>query len=91
MKKNLIDFIACPICSNSFNLKTKSKINYEIIEGELICKKNHKFQIHFGIPRLVIDKKKNSTKTEKAFSTKWKKYHKTYQGKNGLMYKKNGF
>ena len=91
MKKKLIDFIVCPICSNSFNLKTKSKINYEIIEGELICKKRHKFQIHFGIPRLVIDKKKDSTKTEKAFSAKWKKYHKTYHDEKWIDLQKKWF
>jgi len=81
----------CPICSNSFNLKTKSEINFEIIEGELICKNNHKFQIHFGIPRLVIGKKKDSTKTEKAFSAKWKKYHKTYHDAKWIALQKKWF
>ena len=89
MKKNLIDFIVCPICQNSFNLKIRSKKKDEIIEGVLICKKYHKFQIHFGIPKLIVDKEKNVTKN--AFSAKWKKYHKTYQGKKWINLQKKWF
>ncbi len=41
-----------------------------ILEGKLICLKNHKFPIKDGIPRLVIDKSKTFVKTENSFSSK---------------------
>lgn len=91
MKRHLIDLIVCPICSNSLNLKIKLEKNNEIVEGEISCKKNHKFFIHKGIPRLVITNQKDVIKTENAFSAKWKKYHKTYHSEKWINMQKKWF
>ena len=88
MKKSLIGFIICPICSNSFNLKVKIEKNDEIIEGEMSCIKNHKFYIHKGIPRLVVTNQKDVIETTNAFSVKWKKYHKTYHSEKWISKEK---
>ena len=88
MKKSLINFIICPICSNSFNLKVKIKKNDEIIEGEISCIKNHKFYIHKGIPRVVVTNQKDVIETTNAFSAKWKKYHKTYHSEKWISKEK---
>lgn len=81
MKSELVENLICPKCFQKFLLKTKKQLKNEIIDGELICLKKHKFQITNGIPRLVIDKTKIFVKTEDAFSTKWKKYNKVFHGK----------
>ncbi|MEX0764829.1 MAG: methyltransferase domain-containing protein [Nitrosopumilaceae archaeon] len=70
--------LACPICGRAFELNSKKSIGNEIIEGSLICVKKHKFMIKKGIPRLVIDREKDFIKTENAFSSKWKRYNKSY-------------
>ncbi|HXV66505.1 MAG TPA: class I SAM-dependent methyltransferase [Nitrosopumilaceae archaeon] len=91
MKNNIIELIICPTCGNKLHIKLKKKIKNEIIEGQLICSKNHKFQIKKGIPRFVTDKEKDFVKTEFAFSTKWKLYHKLYQDKKWYDTQKKWF
>lgn len=81
MKDTLVEYLICPKCSQNFTLKIKKKIKKEIIEGDLICLKRHKFPISGGIPRLVVDKEKTFVKTEDSFSSKWKNYNKTYHTK----------
>ncbi len=81
MKDSLVEYLICPKCSQNFTLKIKKKIKKEIIEGDLICLKRHKFPISGGIPRLVVDKTMNFVKTEGSFSSKWENYNKTYHGK----------
>ena len=63
----------------------------EVIEGILTCYKDHKFKITKGIPRLVIDKTKGFVETEKAFSSKWKKYNKSYYDKKWYTHQQNWF
>ena len=91
MKDSLIKYLICPKCSQKFSLKIKKKIKKEIIEGELICLKQHKFPIIGGIPRLVIDKTMNFIKTEDSFSSKWKNYNKTYHAKKWFDGQKKWF
>jgi len=91
MKTSLIEFIVCPICLKKFSLKKEKKSRYEILEGILQCSNGHKFKIHSGIPRLLVDKTKGFVKTEEAFSSKWKKYYKTYQSNKWYNYTQKWF
>ncbi len=78
MKQSVVDYLICPTCSKNLTLKIKKKSKKEIIEGQLICLKRHRFLISGGIPNFVVDKSKTFVKTEDSFSSKWKKYNKTY-------------
>ena len=92
MKQKLIDFLVCPTCRHSINVKIKKKIREEIIEGIIIC--NHckdNFKITDGIPRFVVDKTKDFVKTEAAFSSKWKKHHKNHQEKDWVDFQRKWF
>ena len=71
----------CPKCGNNISLKIKKESDGEIISGELFCKKRHKFSINNGVPRFVVDKTKTFIQTEDSFSSKWKKFNKTYHSK----------
>ena len=61
------------------------------MEGSLLCSKKHKFMIKRGIPRFVSDKTKDFVKTENAFSSKWRKYKKSYHGKKWFDIQKKWF
>jgi len=91
LKDKLTKFLVCPKCRTNFILKTVEKSSNEIIEGSLVCQNNHKFKITKGIPRFVIDSSKDFRKTEDAFSSKWKKYHKSYHEKKWYNFQKNWF
>jgi ubiquinone/menaquinone biosynthesis C-methylase UbiE/uncharacterized protein YbaR (Trm112 family) len=81
VKPELVEYLICPKCASKFALSTKKVEKNEIITGILKCTKNHKFEIKFGIPRLVVDSEFDFIKTESAFSSKWKKFNKTYHNK----------
>ena len=72
-------------------MRSTKKRSDEILNGMLICLKNHKFPIKDGIPRLVVDKSKIFVKTEDAFSSKWKNYNKTYHSKKWFDVQKKWF
>ncbi len=76
-----MEYLICPKCASKFALSVKKADKNEIIAGILKCTKNHKFEIRFGIPRLVVDSESDFVKTESAFSSKWKKFNKTYHDK----------
>jgi len=78
MKPELLDYLICPICRTDFSLFSKKTIKNEVLEGRLFCKNKHKFSIKQGIPKLVVDSEGDFVKTESAFSSKWKKFNKTY-------------
>jgi len=80
----LVQYLICPICGKKFSLKSNKANSAEILEGKLVCLKNHKFPIKDGIPRLVVDKSKIFVKTENSFSSKWKNYNKTYHSKKWI-------
>ena len=63
----------------------------EILSGDIICKKRHKFPIIDGVPRFVVDKAKIFVKTEDSFSSKWKKFNKTYHSKKWFEGQKKWF
>lgn len=81
MKSILVDYLVCPVCGSDFRIQIGKKNDVEIVEGNLICTKKHKFPIKQSVPRLVVDSEKNFVKTEDAFSSKWKNYNKTYHDK----------
>ena len=91
MKRILVQHLICPICTKDFKIKPRKKNNAEILEGVLICSNNHKFSVKHGIPRLVLDKTKDFVKTENAFSSKWKKYNKTYHSTEWFNHQKKWF
>ena len=91
MKSNLLHYLICPRCNTKFSLRYKKKIKNEILEGVLVCSNRHSFKIKNGIPRLVFDKSKGFVKTEKAFSDKWKNYHKSLQAKKWYNFQKRWF
>ena len=91
MKEKLVQFIICPKCSNNLSLKSTKIKDDEILEGSLICSKNHRFPIKGGIPRLVVDNAKTFVKTEDSFSSKWKNYNKTYHSKKWFDGQKKWF
>lgn len=91
MKEILVQYLICPICGKKFSLKSNKANSAEILEGKLVCLKNHKFPIKDGIPRLVVDKSKIFVKTENSFSSKWKNYNKTYHSKKWFDGQKKWF
>jgi ubiquinone/menaquinone biosynthesis C-methylase UbiE len=91
LKSNLITYLVCPTCGNSFTLKYTKIIKSEILEGTLLCTRGHRFKITSGIPRFVVDIEKDFVKTEDAFSSKWKKYNKYYHDKKWYTLQQNWF
>ena len=81
LKTLLVGNLVCPRCSQIFTVKIRKKIKSEIIEGDLICSKKHRFLIKKGIPRFVVDTDKDFVGTKDAFSAKWRNYNKTYHSK----------
>jgi len=91
LKETLIQYLICPICGKKFSLKLTKINSDEILEGELVCLKKHRFPIKDGIPRLVVDKSKIFVKTEDSFSSKWRNYNKTYHSKKWFNVQKKWF
>src|SRR3989344_5228451 len=54
MKKQLLDFFQCPVCSSSFLIGNHSQTD-DIIAGFLICDQGHIFNIKNGVPILRAD------------------------------------
>jgi ubiquinone/menaquinone biosynthesis C-methylase UbiE/uncharacterized protein YbaR (Trm112 family) len=91
LKAILLDALVCPKCGSTFNIRNMEKKANEIINGTLVCLKNHKFKVLKGIPRFVFDTSKGFIKTEDAFSSKWKTYHKSYHEKGWFEFQRNWF
>jgi len=91
VKSELTDFLVCPRCRQKLSLKITKLVLDEIIEGKFTCLKKHVFKISDGIPRFVTDPSKDFQKTEDAFSSKWKNYHKTYHDKKWVDKQKKWF
>ena len=86
-----MNFVVCPECRKSLTLKSKLEKNGQIVEGKLECSNKHKFNITGGIPRFVNDITADFVKTEDAFSSKWKKFNKSYHDKKWFLYQRNWF
>lgn len=74
MRKNLLQYILCPICARSFSLKDGSMRKDEVESGLLICDKGHEFPVANSIPRLVPPQPAEKRQTISAFSQKWIKF-----------------
>lgn len=81
MKYRLLNFLVCPCCKESFELKIYRETNGEIEDGELICKKCKKtYEINCGIPRILPDLLSESKeKTAKQFGWEWQNFSKMYK------------
>ncbi len=54
MKKDLLEIIACPICTGDLELQSSEKDNGEVVTGKLYCPKCLKhYSIKDGIPNLL--------------------------------------
>ena len=91
MKESLVKYLICPKCKSDMRLIIKKVSKQEILSGDIICKKRHKFPIIDGVPRFVVDKAKIFVKTEDSFSSKWKKFNKTYHSKKWFEGQKKWF
>ncbi|GAG66468.1 unnamed protein product [marine sediment metagenome] len=54
---DMLDRLACPECKNfSIELKSSSIEDYEIIKGEIVCRRCHRqYPINQGIPNMLPD------------------------------------
>ena len=91
MKPSLVNYLVCPNCRMNLALRTIMEKKDEIWDGILSCKNQHKFKIKRGVPRLIIDRSSGFIKTEKAFSSKWKRYYKNYQAKKWFDFTEKWF
>ena len=92
MKSSLLEYLVCPSCRSTLEIKIKSKIKNEIKEGTLSCTNcNDKFKIINGIPRFVVDATKDFVRTEMAFSEKWKTHHTNHHAKDWIEWQKKCF
>ena len=91
MKKRLLDFIACPECHNSLDLRSEVEENNEVKEGTLSCPKcNEIFNITDYIPRFV-----ETDRYVDSFSFEWNMFHdvqidilnNTHESENTFKYK----
>ena len=65
MKLCVLDWLACPVCSQDFRLRNKvvaqrpanSNEPEEVVSGVLVCAQGHAFDIADGVPRLRLDQK----------------------------------
>jgi len=78
MKKELLDFICCPICKQDLTLSVESKNFEEIISGNLNCETcKQEWRIERGIPYFLpiknINKEQVVSETSKKYSYIWKK------------------
>lgn len=49
MYRDILDVLVCPICKGKFWLEERELEGQEVIEGSLICEKEHRFAIRKGV------------------------------------------
>jgi len=92
LKQKLINFLVCPTCRKSVDVKIRKKQGSEILEGSIKCREcSDNFKITKGIPRFVVDKTKDFVRTKEAFSVKWRKHHKNHQEKDWIDFQRKWF
>ena len=73
MKRELLDFLVCPICGREFALRESLKERGEIFEGSLVCTGcNKEFPVYGGIPRMIMGVEERST--AERFGYEWKSF-----------------
>ena len=54
MKRDMMDFICCPVCKSELTLDAREENDVEVLSGKLTCKKcDHAYPIEDGIPNLL--------------------------------------
>jgi SAM-dependent methyltransferase len=76
MKRRAVEYLACPQCGHSFDLRVESQEHQEIIAGRLVCVGcGATFPIIRGIPRLLPKQLSAEKKaTAAAFGYEWTQY-----------------
>ncbi|MFH1478210.1 MAG: methyltransferase domain-containing protein [Candidatus Omnitrophota bacterium] len=80
MDKKLLDFIVCPECKSSINLKVfKEDAKGRVMEGTLTCSLNnsHCFPVTSGIPRIFKSNHKEAIfdRTADVFGFEWNEFY----------------
>ena len=71
LKQKLLNFLVCPTCRKSVDVKIRKRQGSEILEGSIKCREcSDNFKITKGIPRFVVDKTKDFVRTKEAFNVK---------------------
>tara|TARA_B100000401_G_C52770416_1_gene702929 strand:- start:392 stop:1363 length:972 start_codon:yes stop_codon:yes gene_type:complete len=72
MKKTLLNYICCPVCSGEFKAVSIHSEKEEIINGKLNCKNcDMTYPIIRGLP-IILDEVGKMKNTKNAFSTQWR-------------------
>jgi SAM-dependent methyltransferase len=75
MKRQLAEWLICPVSGERLTLRAEQELDGEIIEGELVSTSGRRYPITRGVPRMLpadlIDE--GQKETEQAFSAKWQR------------------
>ena len=75
MKRQLAEWMVCPVTGEKLSPRFEQESDGEIIEGELISASGRRYPITRGVPRMVpsdlVDEGQKAT--QQAFSAKWKR------------------
>ena len=74
MKQSLLDYLACPACHQSYELRAHAEDRGETITGELICAGGHRVPVVRGVPRFVA----SYHPTARAFAYSWGSFPKLH-------------
>ena len=56
MKKQILDILHCPMCTQNLTLIDKEVVEGEVIDGALVCNGcQSSFRIMNGVPRMIVD------------------------------------
>jgi SAM-dependent methyltransferase len=74
MKKDLLKFMVCPEDGLPLTLTGNDASNDEIMEGTLVCRNSHTYEISGGVPRMLVSAEANAdaARTQESFSAKWR-------------------
>ncbi|MBI2872229.1 MAG: methyltransferase domain-containing protein [Chloroflexi bacterium] len=79
MRRELLNVLCCPHCHGLLELscspEASSGSQSTLEEGALVCSEGHRFQVHAGIPRLLLSTRAHDQSTRQVadvFSHKWK-------------------
>lgn len=75
MKQSLLEYLQCPECSGPLELSVTKTEAFEIMEGELSCRQQHRFPITRGIPRFANLDQVEADKAETAAQFGWQWTH----------------
>ncbi|MBI2868501.1 MAG: methytransferase partner Trm112 [Chloroflexi bacterium] len=54
MKRDIIDFLVCPVCKGTLRLQVHEEDAVEVVQGELTCPRcARRYAIEAGIPNMM--------------------------------------